>query len=366
MNRWAIRAGRRRSRLLVVERRQGALIPAILALAMAFAAPPDVASAHPLDPALLELTEAGDGIVDVLWRLPASRPRDAPLEPVLPERCAQLAPAQVHQGSQRVTVRWRLACGPGSLVGERVGVEGLHRRQTDALLRVHLADGRLIQTVLRGEEPSFRVPARTRPSKVFLGYLGLGFEHILTGLDHLLFVLGLVLLVRGRHPSPRRGASAMLWTITAFTAGHSLTLSLAVLGFLSVSPAAVEVLIAGSIFAVAVELTREAETREATTARWTWALALAFGLLHGLGFAGALARIGLPAGEIPLALFSFNLGIELGQLLFVAVLLLAAAALRRLPAVRPLASATARVPAYAIGTLAAFWIFERLAVLFEG
>jgi hydrogenase/urease accessory protein HupE len=310
--------------------------------------------AHPLDPALFELWESGDGAVEVLWRLPVSQPIDASLRPVPPDRCTQASSPNVSESGTYLTQRWRLACGVRSLVGERVGVEGLQERRTDALLRVHLADGRVAQAVLRGDSPFFTIPPRTGPLDVVRDYLALGLEHILTGPDHLLFVLGLVLLVHGRR--------RLLWTITAFTVGHSVTLSLAVLGFVHIPPKPVEALIACSIFAVAVELTREAQGRTLWVGRVPWAMAGAFGLLHGLGFAGALAQIGLPTHEIPLALFSFNGGIEVGQLLFVVLVLGTRAVLRVLPA-RWL-KAGGLIPAYTIGSLAAFWVFERVTAIF--
>lgn len=332
---------------------RGVLAAVLLWAALGLAGGVRPGSAHPLDPALLELRESADGVVEVLWRVPAAQPRDAPLEPVLPPRCRPLAPGSVSRGGGRVSVRWHMDCGGRSLVGERLGVEGLSARQTDALVRLHLADGRRIQAVLRGGEPSLTVPARSGPARIFGDYLALGFEHILSGLDHLLFILGLVLWIHGR---------GLLWTLTAFTAGHSLTLSLAALGFVRVPAAPVEVLIAASLFAVAVELSRRDAGSAAPKWRSPWAMAFAFGLLHGLGFAGALARVGLPAGEIPLALASFNSGIELGQIAFVGALLLAQAAVASLPVTWP--RAMARIPAYAIGSLAAFWAFERLSALF--
>lgn len=312
------------------------------------------ASAHPLDPSLLEIREVRGGPVEVLWRQPSLQPRDAPVRPVLPLRCAQIGLAEVRQGDPWSEARWRLDCGGRSLVGERIGVEGLAAGQTDALLRIHLADGRLVQAVLRADSSTLTVPSGTGAAKVFRDYLRLGFEHILTGLDHLLFVLGLVLLVRGR--------GGLVWTITAFTLGHSITLSLAVLGLVRVPPAPVEVLIAVSIFAVAVELTREEAGRGTSPWRSPRTLAFGFGLLHGLGFAGALAQVGLPAGEIPLALLSFNCGIEIGQLLFVGILLLGRLALgaRQLPRL----AAPARLPAYGIGALSAYWVLDRAWGLF--
>jgi hydrogenase/urease accessory protein HupE len=211
----------------------------------------------------------------------------------------------------------------------------------------------LIRTVLRGNAPFLAVPDRVDSLDVLRDYLALGFEHIVVGLDHLLFVLGLVLLVHGRQ--------RLLWTITAFTAGHSMTLSLVVLGYVHVPPAPVEALIALSIFAVAVEITREAQGCATGLWRFPWAMALVFGFLHGLGFAGALAELGLPADEIPVALFSFNVGIELGQILFVGLVLAGRAVLRRLPVRWPKASEL--IPAYAIGSLAALWIFERIYMI---
>jgi len=311
------------------------------------------AGAHPLDPALLEIREVRGAPLEVLWRQPSLQPRDAPIHPVLPRRCTQLGGAEVRQGEPWTEARWRLDCGGRSLVGERIGVEGLAAGQTDALLRIELADGRRVQAVLRADTPAFIVPPGTSAMKVGRDYLLLGLEHILTGLDHLLFVLGLVLLVRGR---------GLLWTITAFTLGHSITLSLAALGVVRIPPAPVEVLIAASIFAVAVELTRQDAGRGATPWRSPRALAFGFGLLHGLGFAGALAQVGLPAGEIPLALVSFNSGIEIGQLLFVGALLLGRLALRARPL--PRLAAPARLPAYSIGALASYWVLDRAWGLF--
>jgi hydrogenase/urease accessory protein HupE len=315
---------------------------------------PTPLASHPLDPALLELRESADGQVALLWRVPRAQPTNAPLRPTLPARCAsRTEPSVSETASATLTIRWHVDCGPGSLVGEHVGVEGLRERKTEALVRIHLADGRLIQTVLRGDESLFRVPDRGSRFGVIKSYLALGFEHILTGLDHLAFVLGLVLLVRGRR--------RLLWTITAFTLGHSVTLSLAVLGLVRVPQAPVEALIAASIFVVAVELSRDGQ-REHWMRRMPWLMAVIFGLLHGLGFAGALAQVGLPAEEIPLALVAFNVGIELGQLIFVAVVLAARAGLHALPGRWPIAAAP--VPAYTIGALAAFWVIDRVRGIF--
>ena len=312
------------------------------------------AAAHPLDPALLEMTESANGAVDVVWRLPATQPADAPIEVIPPDGCGNRSARSVGESGPRVVEHWRMDCGAGGLVGRRLGIDGLRERRTDALVRIHLRDGRLIQAVLRGDAPFLTIPDRAGPFDVLRNYLRMGFEHILTGPDHLLFILGLVLLVHQRR--------LLLWTITAFTAGHSVTLSLAALGFVHVAPAPVEALIAFTIFIVAVEILPGARPQTSWIQQYPWVMAFTFGLLHGLGFAGALAQVGLPTGEIPLALFSFNIGIECGQLLFVVVVLVVRLALRALPVRWP--TAAEWIPAYAIGSLAVFWMLQRVSVIF--
>jgi len=189
---------------------------------------------------------------------------------------------------------------------------------------------------------------------VVRSYTELGVEHILTGFDHLLFVLALVLLVgRGKM---------LLWTVTAFTLGHSVTLALAVLEWILLPQAPIEIAIAFSIYVLAIEIVRKQQGKATLVNRAPWVVAGLFGLLHGLGFAGALAEVGLPSHEIPLALFSFNVGIEVGQLLFVALVLVAWALLRATPIRWP--ARIIDVPAYAIGGLAVFWVFERTWALF--
>jgi len=324
----------------------------LMAIVLWMGSAPGVVNAHPLDPALLELVESAGGVIEVAWHVPATT--QVALRPVLPQRCiTQSAPESVAE-EQRVTTRWRVDCGGASLVGERIVIEGLRERGTDALVRVALLNGRVVQTVLRGDQPDFTVPPGITRMQVFADYLRLGVLHILTGFDHLLFVLGLVLLVSGWR--------RLVWTITAFTLGHSVTLALATLDIVSFSSRVMEALIALTIFAVAVELVRDAKERGSWMLRAPWAVAFAFGLLHGFGVAGARAEVGLPPHEIPAALFAFNVGIEAGQLMFVAVVLATRMLLRATPVQWP--AAAARIPAYVIGSLAAYWIIDRtLSVL---
>ena len=327
---------------------------AVAAALAALAAAP--AAAHRLAPSLLSIDEAADGAIAVTFKMARVQPGGGEVAPELPERCAPSERPRVEVDEQSFTVRWTARCGEAGLVGARVGVRGLAETDTNALVRLALRDGRLVQAVLHAGAPSLVVPERASPLGVFRDYLRLGVHHILTGFDHLLFVFGLVLLARGTR--------RLLWTVTAFTAGHSVTLSLAALGAVRFPTAPIEVAIAGTILALAVELARpprDAEhlADESVLRRRPWAVAFAFGLLHGFGFAGALAEVGLPQEEIPVALFSFNVGIELGQVAFVIVVL----ALRRVlaPALARAPSRLARVPVTAMGALAVYWCLDRVA-----
>lgn len=308
--------------------------------------------AHPLAPSLLELVEISPGQAEVLWKTPLTRIPGMALEPVFPQGCKINGEVESKNVETAHLERWKISCD-ASWVGQTIEVQGISSLQSNVILHVALLDGRKYQVVLSSQSPRFMIPEHPQVSVVFKNYLKLGMEHILTGWDHLLFVLGLLLLVNSRR--------LLLWTITAFTLGHSVTLSLAILGIVHVPSAAIEALIAFSILVLAVELTRK-QTGEGTFFhRYPWAMAFSFGLLHGLGFAGALAEIGLPAGEIPMALFSFNVGIELGQLSFIAVVLLLRNLCSFLPFIKLLRSR--EIAIYAIGSLSAFWFFERLSNL---
>lgn len=319
----------------------------LLALAVvAVLAPGRVVRAHPLAPSLLEVREHAAGMLTVRWKTPSTRVPGSTMTPALPTGCRVLAERFPDSTPLDVVTEWDLACDGGGIVGRRLGVHGIASSRADVLVRIELADGRRILRVLRPGDEELVVPARDGPGVVLTNYGRLGLRHIATGFDHLCFVLGLLLLVGGGH--------RLLTTITAFTLGHSVTLSLAVLGVVAFPVRAIEVLIALSIYLLAVELVRE--TR-GVLGRRPWMMAFAFGLLHGFGFAGALVQAGLPSGDVPLALFGFNVGIEAGQIAFVLLALglgrVGRAVVRRAPRTR-------LVPAYAIGSLAAFWMLGRL------
>ncbi len=317
------------------------LLPVIVAALL-----PGLADAHQFAPALLELREIDASRVAVRWKQPIVRVMGSRVQPVLPGDCNGIGKPEVSRKGTGMDATWQIEC-PGGLFGKSVGAEGITESRANVLLRVELGDGRSFRHILTGDSPVYRIPEQESRFSVFASYAELGIEHILTGYDHLVFVLGLTLLA---------GYSRLLlWTITAFTLGHSVTLAFAVLGFVNFPPAAIEAGIAISIYVLAIELVRS--ERKTVLRNYPWLVAGLFGLLHGFGFAGALAEVGLPQGEIPLALFAFNVGIELGQLGFVAVVLVFWAMLRKLPFSWP--RPVQLFPAYAIGSLAAFWFLER-------
>ena len=304
--------------------------------------------AHALAPSLLELRELPGQRAAVRWKQPAQQPPGTRLWPLLPESCIPEDEGEWLREGTGVVHAYTVAC-EGPLRGLEVGVDGLASSPTSVLLRVESLDGETLRQVLNAKRPSLKIPKRQTQREVAVGYAELGFDHILSGFDHLLFVLALIILVPTRR--------ALLWTITAFTVGHSITLALAALGWIAVPQAPIEAVIAFSIFVLAVEIVRREEGRATLIERSPWLVAGSFGLLHGLGFAGALAEVGLPKSEIPLSLFSFNLGIEAGQLTFVTGILLGWGLFRKLPVAVPAGAAV--VPAYAIGVLGAYWFFER-------
>ena len=308
------------------------------------------AQAHRFAPSLLKVTEIASGQYNLVWKTPAQATSSVPMRPLWPASCeVTQANAPQMEGTGKVT-SLQLTCsdlGEDGLVGETLGIEGLGPNQASAMVMLALLDGRQYQQVLNAEQPEFVVPEEPSAGEVVTDYSYLGIEHIWGGIDHLLFVFGLLLLVGG--------GTRLLWTITAFTVGHSITLSLVTLGYFDYPVALVEFTIALSIFVLAVELTREG--RNDLLWRNPWWLAGGFGLLHGMGFAGALAETGLPQDNLPLALLFFNVGIEIGQIAFILVVLALWWLVRK-----PLAPWQAQlrwVPVYMLGGLSAMWCIER-------
>lgn len=315
------------------------------------------AQAHDLRPAYLAITENAPDVYAVLWKVPAMGERRLAITPQLPRSAVEATPREGVFLADAYVERWMVRA-PTGLTGETIAIDGLAESRTDVLVRIERLNGEVSTARLTPASPSLAVPAAAGWQQVAATYLWLGVEHILLGVDHLIFVLALIMLVRGWK--------RIALTVTAFTLAHSITLGAATLGYLDVPGPPVEALIALSIALVAVEIVNSARGRESLASRFPWLIAFAFGLLHGLGFAGALSEVGLPGHAIPVALLFFNLGVELGQLLFVAVVLALFAVLHRISIafVRRDASWLQAWPrlagAYCIGGIASFWLIERV------
>jgi hypothetical protein len=307
-------------------------------------------SAHEVRPSYLELHEVLAGEFEVLLKTPMRGELRLALAATFSGRAEAITPITTRATGEAAVQTWRFrALDP--LRGQIVRIDGLESTMTDALVRVAFVDGTSWVRRLTPQEPAALIPVHQSGWSVAGLYLKLGVEHILLGVDHLLFVLALLIITRGGW--------LLIKTVTAFTIAHSVTLALATLGFVHVPAAPVEAAIALSIVFVAVEIVHLRQGREGLTARAPWVVAFAFGLLHGLGFAGALREVGLPEGHIPLALLFFNVGVEVGQSLFIAAILAITALIQRLRFAWP-HQAGLTAP-YAIGSIAMFWVIERVA-----
>jgi hydrogenase/urease accessory protein HupE len=314
--------------------------------------------AHEVRPGYLQIRESAAEVYDVVWKVPASGEYRLSLYVRLPKECAG-KPTQGSFVGGAFVERWQAKC-PGGLVGRTIEIDGLSATRTDVLARVERLDGTTQTARLTPEQVSFVVAAAPGAFEVVRTYLQLGVEHILSGVDHLLFVLALLFLVG----SWRR----LVATVTAFTVAHSITLAAATLGLVHVAQAPVEATIALSVVFVAAEILHVAQGKPGLTARAPWVVAFVFGLLHGFGFAGALRQIGLPEKDVPLALLFFNVGVETGQLIFiVAVVSLFSIASHMLARGRSgqqgpwAAESVVRTPvAYLVGSIAAFWVVQRV------
>ncbi|HEX9877194.1 MAG TPA: HupE/UreJ family protein [Gammaproteobacteria bacterium] len=315
---------------------------------------PATSLAHEFSPGYLGVEEIADSRFRVQWKASLTGGLADALSPRFPEDCELTGPLSAYvMGDARVQQR-DLACAEG-LSGGRIAVDGLSGTLTDVLLRIDYLDGSAFTQVLTPAAPETLIPAEQTTRALMAAYLVLGIEHILSGVDHLLFVLALILLV----PDVRR----LVLTVTAFTVAHSITLGAATLDWVRLPQSPVEAVIALSILFLAAELGREclrtarAPQMPRLTLELPWLVAFLFGLLHGFGFAGALAEIGLPQRAVPLALLFFNLGVETGQLVFIAGVLALAWLWRRFGGWTPRAWRLAT--AYGLGSVAAFWVIDR-------
>jgi hypothetical protein len=308
--------------------------------------------AHEVRPVYLSVQEDAPNDFSVLFKTPMQGNARLALTALFSGELETMTPIVSHPTGDAMVQTWRMRTLE-PLAGRNVLIDGLQNTMTDVLVHVVFANGNTWTARLTPSEPSAVIPASQSAWAVFTTYVHHGIEHIAFGFDHLLFVTALMLIVRDWRK--------LVKAVTAFTAAHSITLTCATLGWMTLPPRPVEAMIAISIVMIAAEVVRMERGMLSLAIVRPWMVAFAFGLLHGFGFAGALVDLGLPQGEIPLALLSFNIGIELGQIAFIALLLTLVHAVRRFAAIP---STAAVASAYAIGIVAAFWSIQRLDAMF--
>ena len=308
-------------------------------------------NAHPLAPSLLKIVEKESGVLKVFWKEPELKKRDEKLKPFFQDGCNKKGPVKLIYEGTGIVKKFGVVCKGKSFIGKEVGIKGWNRRSSSTvLLHITLKNDSIIQKVLNQDFKKIIVPKKSSLTDFFKKYLFLGISHIFEGLDHLLFVFGLMLLMSGIRK--------ILISLTFFTLGHSITLSLATLGIVNFPSFLCEFLISLTLVFLVCEISNKTVEKESLLIRYPGTMTTFFGLIHGLGFAGALKEVGLPPSEIPLTLFSFNLGIEFGQVLFVAVIAVFWAFLIKLKFEMP--SLVRKVSIHSMGILAGYWCFERI------
>ena len=313
-----------------------------------------VAAAHEARPAYLEIKETGPGRYDLLWRTPVLSGMRLPVMLKVPDAVKNLKEPTVQELTDSLLERRSIDAGKDGLAGGRIEFPGLQATITDVVVRIEMLDGRKSMTIVHPSQPWVEIAATQSGAALLGAYVLHGIRHIAFGADHLLFVLGLLLIVKDRW--------MLVKTITAFTVAHSLTLGLATFGWAQAPVLPLNAAIALSIFFLGPEIVRSWRGGTSFTIEHPWVVAFVFGLLHGFGFASALTSAGLPRADLPLALLGFNVGVEIGQLAFVFLVLLLERSFRVLEIRWP--RWVQALPGYAVGTLGAFWLIQRTAILF--
>ena len=312
------------------------------------------ALAHEARPAYLEVRETAPGRYDLLWRTPVLSGMRLPVQLQVPSSARSVQEPAVQQLTDSLLERRSIDAGAKGLGGQRIEFPGLQATITDVLVRVELLDGRKWTTIVHPSRPWIEIAAPQGKLAVVGSYVVHGIRHIAFGADHLLFVLGLLLIVKDRW--------TLVKTITAFTVAHSITLAIATFGWAEAPVLPLNAAIALSIFFLGPEIVRSWRGETSFTIEHPWVVAFVFGLIHGFGFASALTSAGLPKADLPLALLGFNVGVEIGQVAFVLFVLLLERSFRVLEIRWPRWAAA--LPGYAVGTLGAFWTIQRTAILF--
>jgi len=306
--------------------------------------------ADEIRPALIVVKELDTGVYDVMFKIPASGDQTIKLNPIFPEGFEPLGPVVFQVVPGALVQRFTLHSKTGQkLFGKEIIFEGLALLQIDVVVQMEFNDGTSISAIVLPKSPVFKVPERGSSAQVAGSYFNMGVFHILSGIDHLLFVLALLLIVVD--------FKKLLKTITAFTLAHSVTLAMASLGLVNVPSAPTEAIIALSIVFLFVEIIKSKQGKKSITERYPWIVAMIFGLFHGLGFAGALSEVGLPPHEIPLSLLMFNVGVEVGQIMFIAAVLIIKLLIDKMNINWPKGSW--KLMPYILGSIAAYWVIER-------
>jgi len=308
---------------------------------------------HEIRPAYLQIIQTNENTYEVFWRVPSMGNAVPKIVPVFPPSFTIEELKSPHQIPGSVIYSYKIS-SEELLQGKILTIGGLNKTLIDVLINITFLNGEKVTFMLQPDKDSGVIPGKSSTYGVIKTYTRLGIEHILLGIDHLLFVLALIIITMGKWK--------IIKTITAFTLAHSITLSLAVLGYVNFPTAPVEAVIALSIVFLAIEIIKLIKGKQTLTSKKPWLVAFTFGLLHGFGFAGALANIGLPQLDIPFALAFFNVGVEIGQIAFIIVVL---AVIKLLTIKKDWPVVIRKVPAYAIGSLASFWMIERVVAFWN-
>ncbi len=304
--------------------------------------------------AYLQVDEHKKDNFSVILKLPIKTNLIIQSKNIFPNNCKKTSPLNRELVNSSYLYSWNISCKEG-IVGKDIEIDNLKKVTTDLLLQLNLHNNISYTSILSSKKTIYKIPTELSLVEVMSTYLFLGIEHILQGFDHLLFVFALLLIVKNIHQ--------LIWTITAFTLAHSITLGGASLGFISLPPKPIEAVIALSILFLAIEILHQRKGVNGITSRFPWLVSFTFGLLHGFGFAGALTEIGLPEQSITIALLFFNIGVEMGQLIFVSTVLLIGFALKKLNQ-NSLLEKSQIIVIYAIGSLSSFWLIQRVALFF--